>query len=196
MPDFNNIVIEFLRENNNKISEHLLLKHLETHHSDFFSVLPNPDRLYEKHFYLFHKLYQLKQALFDDKLHLTVSALTIELLPTTSSHEQAANKSLGDNHPIGDSDPLAEFYLDKNNLYLSESEVHAMQKKFWQRYLAIQQKSDAIICLELQGETPLTLQKVKKQYQKLAQQHHPDKGGDAEKFQAIKQAFNELKLIF
>ena len=188
MPDFNSIIIQFLRDNNNQVSEHELLKHIEAHYPDIFSTLPNPDRLYEKHFFLFHKLYQLKQTLARENTHLSISALVIELLPSSDIHAEK-------NKQLGEGDPLAEFYLDKHNLYLSESEVQAMQKKFWQRYLAIQQKSEAITCLELQGETPLTLQKVKKQYQKLAQQHHPDKGGDSDKFQAITQAFNELKLI-
>ena len=37
-----------------------------------------------------------------------------------------------------------------------------------------------------------TAEEIKKAYRRLASQHHPDKGGDKEKFQEIQQAYNTL----
>ncbi len=41
-----------------------------------------------------------------------------------------------------------------------------------------------------------TLAEVKKAYHKAALQHHPDKGGDAEKFKALSNAYEKVKLHF
>lgn len=36
---------------------------------------------------------------------------------------------------------------------------------------------------------------IRDAYRRLAQQHHPDKGGDAEMFQAVKKAFEALRNV-
>ena len=41
-------------------------------------------------------------------------------------------------------------------------------------------------------EESATPEEIKKAYRKLASQHHPDKGGDVEKFQSIEQAYRIL----
>ncbi len=167
------------------LSEYELLNLIEQQLPQFFANLPNPNALYQKHFWLFHHLYKLKSHFLSKGFHLSVSALSIELIPSSQSGKN-----------VEQADPLVEFYLDINNLHLSEAEIADMQKKFWQRYLALENKSEAIQILELSGVRPLTLTIVKKQYQKLAQTHHPDKGGDPEKFHIIQQAFEELKLLY
>lgn len=44
------------------------------------------------------------------------------------------------------------------------------------------------------GLTPLaTREEVKRAFHKLAHQHHPDKGGDAEKFKQISAAYAQVK---
>lgn len=167
------------------LSEYQLLTLIEQQQPEFFDSLPNPRSLYQKHFWLFHHLYLLKPDFLRRGFHLSVSALSIALTPSTDGGTA-----------IDEADPLAEFYLDKNNLYLSENEIADMQKRFWQRYLALENKAEAIKALELTGVRPLTLGIIKKQYQRLAQKHHPDKGGDPERFHFIQQAFKELKLLF
>jgi hypothetical protein len=167
------------------LSEYQLLTLIEQNIPEFFATLPNPNALYQKHFWLFHHLYALKRYFSHQGFQLSVSALSISLQPSAQGQTQLEER-----------DPLTDFYLDINNLYLSESEIAEMQKQFWQRYLALENKAHAIKTLELTGVRPLTLDKVKKQYQKLAQIHHPDKGGNRDQFQNIQQAYKELQRLF
>ncbi|MCO7224847.1 DNA-J related domain-containing protein [Pleionea sp. CnH1-48] len=173
-----------LLEHSSPLSEYELFKQIAEHYSDFFAHLPDPDRLYEKHFWLFHQLYQLKHHLAGQQ-NLDITPLSIQLLPVNDAAQKVALY-----------DPLADFYLDIENLYLSQEAVNAMQKKFWQRYLAIQNKAEAIQQLHLQDSAPLTLEKIKAAYKRLVHEHHPDKGGQRETFDKIHQAYNELKSLF
>lgn len=47
----------------------------------------------------------------------------------------------------------------------------------------------------LQIEPPITEHSVKQAYHKMSLKHHPDKGGDPQKFIEIKNAYDELLLI-
>jgi cell fate (sporulation/competence/biofilm development) regulator YlbF (YheA/YmcA/DUF963 family) len=167
------------------LSEYQLLKLIEEKIPQFFDSLPNRSALYQKHFWLFHHLYRLKTEFSKKGFILSISALAVSLRPASEAKTQ-----------LDERDPLVDFYLDMNNLYLSEAEIADMQKQFWQRFLALENKSQAIKTLELAGVRPLTFKAVKQQYQKLAQRHHPDKGGDSTTFRAIQQAYEELKLLF
>lgn len=50
---------------------------------------------------------------------------------------------------------------------------------------------DALNIFEL--DAPVPMQALKAQYRKLAQRHHPDKGGNSETFKKICHAFHQLK---
>lgn len=45
------------------------------------------------------------------------------------------------------------------------------------------------------SEWPKTKDEVKKNFRELAKQHHPDKGGDAVKFEELNQAYQEASLL-
>jgi hypothetical protein len=166
------------------LSEFELLRFLEQS-TDFFASLADQNSLFKKHFWLFHCLYNLKDYYNAQQQTLSISTLSINLV----DHTQAQ-------HNIDTFDPLTEFYLDLNNINLSEEQIAEMQKQFWQRYIALDKKADAIKTLELEGVKPLNLILIKKKYKELAGKHHPDKGSDAEKFAEIKSAFEELSLLF
>ena len=59
-------------------------------------------------------------------------------------------------------------------------------KSFWKRYLAQDQKQAALDALDLPPEADAKM--IKDQYKRLAQKHHPDKGGCAEIFNKVREA--------
>ena len=73
---------------------------------------------------------------------------------------------------------------------------HALLDDFWQRMagreLPTGDVAQARLTLELDSEAKLTTAELKKQYRKLLQQHHPDKGGSTAKAQEISQAYRIL----
>ncbi len=161
-----------------------LMSYLQNHHAEFYLPLGDSPSLFKKHFWLFHHLYLLNKKLNESGEKLFISALDIRL-------SKIDNSTMS----LSDVDPLQGFYLDDKNLLLTDEEIAQMQQKFWQKYLALDQKADAIKTLELTNESNLSLDKVKTQFKKLAKKHHPDKGGDAKKFNQIKQAFDSLSQI-
>ena len=54
-------------------------------------------------------------------------------------------------------------------------------------------KSDSYEILQI--EPPLEYEKVRRAYRKLSLQFHPDKGGSAEEFIKIKEAYDDLMLL-
>lgn len=178
-------LLEILKEHRT-LSEFELLKKVTAQEPNFFSPLPDPTQLYQKHFWLFYLLYQLRSELVmqTPAWQLNISAMNIELMPSHSTTSA-----------INEYNPLAEFYLDLNNLYLSNEEVIEMQKLFWQKYLALDKKSEAIKTLQLTDVETLNRETLKRQFQKLSQRHHPDKGGDAAQFVKIKDAYHQLQQL-
>jgi len=185
MQSFKEFLEHLLSQQTEAISEFELLKLIKSEHPHFFESLPNPEQLYQQHFWLFHHLHQIQLDWLNTPRRLSISALSIQCLL-----QNDASQSIDEHNPLND------FYLDEKNLHLSPDEVAEMQKVFWQRYLAIEQKAESIKVLQLENQVPLTLKKIKQQFQKLAQKYHPDKGGDANYFQRVKRAYEELKQIF
>lgn len=181
----NQFILDYIRQNGGSIKEHHLLSYIESEHPEFFSNLGESPTLYKKHFLLFHHLYQINEVLSKEQLRLIISALDIRLLPIGEAGQS-----------IGGVDGLKDFYLNIDNLFKSEEEIIIMQRQFWQKYLAIDKKAKAIKIMQLDKEPEINLQKIKKRFNELARKYHPDKGGDKEAFIQIKQAYDDLKLLF
>lgn len=180
----NDFILDFILAQGGVTKEYYLLEHIEKNHAEFFQCLGETPSLYKKHFFLFNRLYQLNDKLLLDNRYLIISALEIRLVNSCD-----AGKA------VGEVDGLKGFYLDLDNLHLSDEAIQTMQRQFWQKYLALENKSKAIKILQLDGVSPLNRAVLKKQFNQLAKKYHPDKGGDSERFVDIKQAYEELKLI-
>lgn len=184
-----NFILDYIISNQDCVTEYQLIQWIEKNQPEFFQQLGNAPSLYKKHFLLFHSLYWLNENLIKKNLRLIISPLEIRLINnniTSSKHESSV---------LSTTDTLKAFYLDKKNLQLSESEINQMLKSFWQKYLAIDKKAQAIKTLGLENYDELNIKLLKQRYNCLAMTHHPDKGGDPQKFIQLKEAYASLKSI-
>ncbi|MGB0494915.1 MAG: DNA-J related domain-containing protein [Kangiellaceae bacterium] len=198
------ILLDELKLSPDGVREYDLMIRLESKH-DFFSKstseLVTDTSLFKKHFYLFHQLYLLLGELAQSNYELQISALCIKLTKhekTTTQPSQFDSSEIQEYGTLSEKAEakLKEFYLDKSNLELPESEIQSMLNEFWTKYFALDKKAESINCLGLQDNNNLSRSQIKKRYSQLANQHHPDKGGDEGKFKQIKEAYEQLMLCY
>lgn len=165
-------------------SEFQLIQWLQLPEQGIFhaDALKHTRTLFESHFLLMHVLYRLQQQWFEQQhAYLTISPLHIQksLWQTGTTEQQVSSH-----------DPLAAYYLDLNELATEEEEINQLLNSFWQKmlYNEHQQQDFATLKLSIGADKA----SIKKQYRKLAMQHHPDRGGNAEQFHAIQVAFQRL----
>jgi hypothetical protein len=179
-------ILELLKNRAEPISEYDLLKRLEEDEQHFSGLATSSQlALFQKHFLIMNALFGLQQSLLADGFFLQVSALSIDLQPL---------KEGGARDLRADSDAeLRAYYLDWQNFQQADEEsVDVLLNQFWQRYLAGDRQADSYQCLGL--EFGATWLEVQASYRKLAAAHHPDRGGDAETFIEIREAYELLQV--
>ncbi|MBF0611168.1 MAG: DnaJ domain-containing protein [Magnetococcales bacterium] len=139
--------------------------------------------LFQVHFLLFHFLYLLKGKLLREKTgDLAIHCLSIQLHPWPG--ENGTIPALGD--------PLASYYLTLDHLEnTNRQQVDDLLNGFWKQFNAWDNRKDALALLDLQD--PVDQSTIHQRYRQLALIHHPDKGGDGEKFRKITQAMAYLR---
>jgi DnaJ-domain-containing protein 1 len=165
------------------ISEHDLIRALNSR--GFFSFLPpppaDPFQLFRAHVLLFHALYNLKDRLSSSQQGmLQIEPLCIRRLPWSAGTDALATN-----------DPLRAYYLDWSNLdATSEDDVCTLIASFWNQLGRFDKREDALAELGLQD--PVDDEAIKLAWRRLAMEHHPDRGGDNERLQAINAAVDCL----
>lgn len=166
------------------ISEYDLIKALETEQQTDFSTerLRDSLSLFQTHFLLFHSLYRLQEQLRNNKsAHLDIHTLCIQLLPFSDAPGSQ----------LAEHDPLQAYYLDLSQLEKTDaSEVETLLSQFWTRFISNDDRRDALATLELQD--PVDWPAIKTQHRRLTMQHHPDRGGDEARLQAVNAAMDKL----
>lgn len=166
------------------LSEYDLIKQLEARGEAGFTAGSLRDNLslFQTHFLLFHNLYLLDEQLSAaGKGKILITALRIQLTDTPDNDQQA----LTEHHALRD------YYLDLSNLENTRvEEVEALLDQFWHRFLQNDQRSEALDTLGLAD--PVDWDTIKQQHRRLAMQHHPDRGGDDTRLQAINAAMQVL----
>jgi hypothetical protein len=191
------LVAVLLSDNPQGLTEHQLLKLLQQVPYEFFSedALRDPLLLFQTHFLLFHCLYLLKQDwCITQQAELDISALLIIKRPFMA--DKIENKIVkNQNTRLLNSDPLALYYLDWSHFSSTTGEdVESLLNSFWRKVFRPQNEDSIQQSLEImQLHAPVPTAQLKVQYRRLAQSHHPDKGGDSEYFKKICQAFQQLK---
>lgn len=178
-------VLELIQSAPTGLSEYDLIQRLQEYDAAFVFDGESPNlALFRKHFLVMNALYQLQAELFAQGMFLSISPLDIRLEPV----ERSGMAALPTDNAAA---PLREYYLDWENLsQTSGADVETMLNRFMERYLAIDERLDALQTLELSADAPW--ETIKQAYRRLAAQHHPDKGGDPARFRAIRGAYEIL----
>lgn len=165
------------------LSEHDLIRALNAR--GFFDFLPpppaSPQELFRAHFLLFHALYDLRDRLYTRQQGvLQIGPLCIRVLPWSSGDDA-----------LTAADPLRAYYLDWSNLDgMSDDDVCELIASFWTRFGRFDKREEALA--ELGLADPVDDATIKLAWRRLAMEHHPDRGGDNERLQAINAAVDCL----
>jgi len=180
---FYDSIVEYLEKNAEGVKEFDLLRYLDEMdcYAGLVSEQDSSLLLFQKHFLLFHALHVINDRLVKEKSgSLYISPLTIRKLEVLEAEKQ-----------VGAHDTLSEYYLNLANLEnVDEDNVKQMLDNFWEKYLRNDRRGEALKVLDLTD--PVSDQDIISRYRKLANMHHPDKGGDHEKIQQINEAYSVL----
>lgn len=170
-----------------KTNEHQIIKHLQEKGVPPFDhfELSHAKDLFNAHFLCMHALYHLKNNYLHSKRYqLIIQSVRVErhIFSTPSTSNNDPTKSY-----IETADPLANYYLNPKHYFeTQENDITEMLKSFWKKYLAQDQKQDALKVLDLPYDADAKA--IKDKYKRLAHKHHPDKGGCAEIFNQVREA--------
>ncbi len=177
-------LLEVLRGHPIGISEYELIRALDVVGEPHFEAdcLRDNLLLFQTHFFLFHNLYQLRDQLWhNDGIYLEIGPLCIQLRPdnTVSSPTLSVH------------DPLRDYYLNIDNLNNTDAtDVELLLGKFWQRFAHNDGRHTALE--ELGLNDPVDWATIKTRHRRLVMEHHPDRGGDKQRLQAINAAMDVL----
>ncbi len=149
------------------------LKRLPQEPFSEFNISHSKD-LFRAHFLLKHALYTLQNSYLAERSYfLDINLVKISRRPYVEGiSELAAHGS------------VKAYYLDIRHYFeTEEEEVNDLLDQFWRKFLANDDRQAALSVLDLPAWADHT--QVKAQYRKLAQVHHPDKGGCEEQFKKI-----------
>ena len=158
--------------------------------SELIKDCSNDLTLFRKHFLVMNALYELHNELLPEGIYLHISVLEIYLKEITPS--QSKEKTLSTDSAF---QKLSLYYLDWQHFdKTNDNDVSDLLQNFWRKFLANEEKTQSLQCLELSHET--SWPEIQQRYKQLCQQHHPDKGGDNLYFIEIRQAYDNLKCLF
>ncbi len=180
------IVLQVLREHAMGISEYELLKRIEAEGDHFAQLAVESSlALFQKHFLIMNALYRLQHSLWlEEQVWLSISPLRIAIESMTDASAR--------NLALPSDDALRTYYLDWQQFLATDSDAVAqLLASFWTRYRAHDGRSEALVVLELDASADW--ETIQQQYRRLAATSHPDRGGDAARFLAVRAAYEVLR---
>jgi DnaJ-domain-containing protein 1 len=163
-------------------AEHALLGALRERQVAGFEGRPADDLgLFRQHFLLFHLLYRLRDRWrAEASADLEIGPLCIARLAYRPGEAALAAD-----------DPLRAYYLDLTQLAATGAEeVAALLAGVDRRLRADSKREAALTVLGLDASADFAATKA--HYRRLAMRHHPDRGGDPQRLQAINDAMAVL----
>lgn len=181
-------ILSLLKQHPNGVSEYDILKALKNEVPSFSDLSEEPNlNLFRQHFFIMNALYQLQDRLWREE------SLQIDMLPSCIRLVKSNVQTVSDSNNIADTGTakLASYYLDWDEYDKTHLEdVEALLNQFYKGIRNPRDEKKALDLLKLPQNA--SEQDIKQQYRKLARQAHPDKGGSAEAFIELRQAFELL----
>jgi hypothetical protein len=182
-------ILAILKKSPSGISEFDILKALKDLLPAFSQLADDNNlQLFRQHFLIMNALYQLQTSLWqDENLILDITATRITLF-------SASQVNLSESTTLSDSvdAKLAAYYLDWDEYEKTDiNEVSRLLNSFFKGIDLNGNRDAALKTLEIESDNPSKAD-IKLQYRKLAQQHHPDRGGDQDIFIDLRQAYEYL----
>lgn len=165
------------------LSEYELIQLLKSQgHFGFLDPPPaDPLALFCAHFLIFHVLYRLRDRLLNSQTaDIEIHTLKIRLLPYGKTQTALSTP-----------DNMRAYYLDLNHLETTTSrDVNELIASFWTRLRNQNQRKEAL--KELGLEDPVDDKTITRTYRRMAMKHHPDRGGNKTRLQALNSAVKVL----
>jgi hypothetical protein len=181
-----------LRDVDKGVSEYELLKALETEGMGPAPAAADADlHLFQRHFLLMNALYRLQDQLWrEERVWLTISPLRIAIESAIeNAPAQASEQPLG----AAENTALRDYYLDWREFEATDgAAVATLLDSFWQKLHAHDGRAAALATLQLCADAGWD--EVQRQYRRLAAATHPDRGGDGDRFLAVREAYEILRL--
>ncbi len=165
---------------------------------------------FAKHFLVRRSLYRLREEVRQKGFSIRFDLMRFTLTSMSPSSDDAPLGAYSGQEVVDQEYSLiAEFYGDLDTLYCaSPDSVSRLISDFWRRYEAHQRTSTQSDIsnhsghhgdggYKILGVAPdASWDDIKLAYRRRAAQEHPDKGGRAEDFLAIQQAYEDLRLLY
>lgn len=176
-------ILGHLKEQNRSCSLIDLVKLCEQH---FLSLITKDIgfqiEIFQKNFFVMNALYQIQRDIKTDGFSLSIFPMDISIVQNCDSVKNTLTTR--------DTD-LACYYLDWSNLNnITVEEVERLFSSFWQRYSAVDKVDAALITLGLDLDVDWFT--IRQAYKIKIAVSHPDKGGCAEDFIKIREAYEVL----
>lgn len=189
---FDELLLDLLEQAPEGIDEFTLIRRIAQERPDSLFAVPgalrDPLSLFQLHFLLFHRLYGLSDRLAASGRQLHIHALRIGIEPRAPSAPG-----------LRCSDPLRSYYLDWSEWARThEADVQRLLDRFWRGHRHSQatdaEVEAALAVFDLTA--PIDGATIKKRYRQLVSRHHPDRGGETERLQAINAAMLILERYY
>lgn len=177
------LILGYLRERDSACSLIDLVKLCEQSFLSFIERdLDLQIAIFQKNFFVMNALYQIQRDIRTEGVSLTIFPLEIRIVVNHA----------GDKCDLTTRDiDLAHYYLNWSNLNsITVEDVEALFSNFWQKYRAVDKVDEALTTLGLTQD--VTWFDIRKAYKKKIAIKHPDKGGRAEDFIEIREAYEVL----
>lgn len=188
------LTLQILRDKHpHGINEMALMDELDVEGLELFSraARHQPEMLFRAHFILFHALYRLRPALFEEGLELDIHCLNIRLRQSSTTRPSRG--------ALSEPDEVAAYYLDSTNLEgMDDAAVEQLITDGLRRCLGDPpeqtsnhtSRDEALATLGL--DEGVNQDQIRHAYRRLAMRHHPDRGGDTATLQRVNEAYRVL----